>query len=320
MFCKVCRKKTKNLSVLLSVSSCQNSFYTHPDAHRWPVVMAASTSEPDLAGTCYPSVWRDSEDSAEVTFSRKRRKLLTVATVASGRPSWFIDPLPATAAAPLNSRRRRLERDCCKSSGHWPVKDEMSILNGCVAQGCSYSVVKWGTEWAFLLYFYCQQTPGGAHGVEQWWGIWPAGRTKLRLTLGHGGPGHHHEPSKESKGQTEVFVCDCNQTQFLFAMMSRQWKVQWCWSWRTIWSRCSGRIPLNHCVLQLLTGSSQKEMQTKEVLPVGRRVLILSLEPKVCFPPWKVEVEVWFGFYKWYDEAEEVGEGLTSWSNVDLKA
>lgn len=159
------QKKNKNLSALLSVSSCQNSFYTHPGTHRWPVVMAAGTSEPDLAGTCYPSVWRDSEDSAEVTFSRKRRKLLTVATVASGRPSWFIDPLPA-AAAPLNSRRRRLERDCCKSSGHWPVKDEMSILNGCVAQGCSYSVVKWCTEWAFLLYFYCQQTPGGSHGVE----------------------------------------------------------------------------------------------------------------------------------------------------------
>lgn len=80
---------------------------THKD---WPVVMAAGTSEPDLAGTCYPSFWRDSKDSAEVTFSRKRRKLLTVVTVASGRPSWFIDPLPAVAATALNSCRRRLKK------------------------------------------------------------------------------------------------------------------------------------------------------------------------------------------------------------------
>lgn len=146
------QKKTKKTCQRCCLCRHVKIAFTRIPTHKdWPVVMAAGTSEPDLAGTCYPSVWRDSKDSAEVTFSRKRRKLLTVVTVASGRPSWFIDPLPAAATA-LNSRRRRLERDCCKSSGHWPVKDEMSILNGCVAQGCSDSVVKWGTEWAFLFY------------------------------------------------------------------------------------------------------------------------------------------------------------------------
>lgn len=98
--------------------------------------MAAGTSEPDLAWTRYPSVWRDSEDSAEVTFSRKRPKLLAVATVARGRSSWFIEPLPA---ATLYSRRRTFEKVCCKFSwkgmkvqmtfwsfAHWPVRDEMN--------------------------------------------------------------------------------------------------------------------------------------------------------------------------------------------------
>lgn len=39
---------------MLSVPSCQNSFYMHHSTHRWPVVMAAGTSEPDLAETSSP--------------------------------------------------------------------------------------------------------------------------------------------------------------------------------------------------------------------------------------------------------------------------
>lgn len=133
---------------------------------------------------------------------------------------------PAIFAPTLDSRCWRWESDCCKSSGkeikvqmtfwsfaHWPVKNEMNILKVCVAHGCSYSVVTQGTEWAFPLCFHYQQTSGGSNGVEQRWGLWPARRAKLSLSVGHGGPGHHHEPSKESKGQNQVFVLDCNQTQ-----------------------------------------------------------------------------------------------------------
>lgn len=136
----------KNLSSL-SVPSCQNSFYTHHSTHRWPVVMAAGTSEPDLAETSSPPSgtqgglsWGDIQPEPTVADNcGDCGKGLAILIYRPAAPL-LLHVVRCSNSIVINHQENYEHANECPSLIRQP-KEEINLWNECLSEDCSYSLV-----------------------------------------------------------------------------------------------------------------------------------------------------------------------------------